>query len=191
MRQKLRTRKDAGFTIIEVLIVLAIAGLILLIVFLAVPALERGARNTQRKDDSAAVASAIANLLTNNGGVLPTGLGNDANANTMDVCSAGGGAVGGTTACTGGNVQTAKIGFFTQGNIFMGNAAAGGGTSPTIVAAGSEAAGQISTQSIQIYLGEQCNATNTQGGTANTRTAAIFYVVETGTGTGALQCVEQ
>jgi prepilin-type N-terminal cleavage/methylation domain-containing protein len=39
-------RYRTGFTIIEVMIVLAIAGLILLIVFLAVPALEREARNT-------------------------------------------------------------------------------------------------------------------------------------------------
>jgi hypothetical protein len=171
--------------------VLAIAGLILLIVFLAVPALERGARNTQRKDDSAAVASAIANLLTNNGGVLPSGLGNDANANTVDICSSNGGPAGGVTACGGGNVQTANVGFYTQKKIFMGNAAAGGGTAPVIVQAGSESNGNISTQSIQIELGEQCDATNTQGGTANARTAAIFYVVETGTGTGALQCVEQ
>lgn len=38
-----------GFTIIEVLIVLAIVGFILLIVFLAVPTLNRNSRNYQRK----------------------------------------------------------------------------------------------------------------------------------------------
>ena len=48
----IKNRKD-GFTIIEVLIVLAIAGLIMLIVFLAVPALQRNSRNTQRKNDVA------------------------------------------------------------------------------------------------------------------------------------------
>jgi prepilin-type N-terminal cleavage/methylation domain-containing protein len=37
-----------GFTIIEVLIVLAIAGLVLLIVFFAVPSLQRNQRNTSR-----------------------------------------------------------------------------------------------------------------------------------------------
>jgi prepilin-type N-terminal cleavage/methylation domain-containing protein len=41
--------RRGGFTIIEVMIVLAIAGLILLIVFLAVPALQRNSRNYQRK----------------------------------------------------------------------------------------------------------------------------------------------
>jgi prepilin-type N-terminal cleavage/methylation domain-containing protein len=38
MLKKLK-KSDSGFTIIEVMIVLAIAGLILLIVFLAVPAM--------------------------------------------------------------------------------------------------------------------------------------------------------
>jgi len=55
MYQKIRKRTE-GFTIIEVLIVLAIAGLILLIVFIAVPALQRNARNTQRKNDIAGLS---------------------------------------------------------------------------------------------------------------------------------------
>jgi prepilin-type N-terminal cleavage/methylation domain-containing protein len=38
-----------AFTIVEVIIVLAIAGLILLIVLLAVPAMQRGERNRERK----------------------------------------------------------------------------------------------------------------------------------------------
>lgn len=70
MTQKLRNR-EKGFTIIEVLIVLAIAGLILLIVFLAVPALQRNARNTSRKDDVAALLGAISEFENNNGGQLP------------------------------------------------------------------------------------------------------------------------
>lgn len=41
--------KTRGFTIIEVMIVLAIAGLMLLLVFLAVPALQRTERNRERK----------------------------------------------------------------------------------------------------------------------------------------------
>jgi prepilin-type N-terminal cleavage/methylation domain-containing protein len=61
-----------GFTIIEVLIVLAIAGLILLIVFLAVPALQRNSRNTQRKNDVATYAGAVNEFINNNNGVLPT-----------------------------------------------------------------------------------------------------------------------
>jgi prepilin-type N-terminal cleavage/methylation domain-containing protein len=48
-----------GFTIIEVMIVLAIAGLIMLIVFLAVPALGRNARNTERRNDLGKFVAAI------------------------------------------------------------------------------------------------------------------------------------
>src|SRR5665213_4343520 len=96
-----KTRGQKGFTIIEVMIVLAIAGLILLIVFLAVPALQRTARNTQRKNDAAAVTGAIANFNSNNNGTIPVSLGKNADTASLDLCSASGAAVGGTTACTG------------------------------------------------------------------------------------------
>lgn len=65
--QQLKKRTE-GFTIIEVLIVLAIAGLILLIVFLAVPALQRNSRNTSRRDDVARVLGAAQEVLNNNNG---------------------------------------------------------------------------------------------------------------------------
>ncbi len=64
-------KRTEGFTIIEVLIVLAIAGLILLIVFLAVPALQRNTRNTGRKEDASRIATAVSNFVSNNGGNLP------------------------------------------------------------------------------------------------------------------------
>ena len=57
-----------GFTIIEVLIVLAIAGLILLIVFLAVPALQRNSRNTQRTEDASRILGAAQEVINNNNG---------------------------------------------------------------------------------------------------------------------------
>ncbi|MBR2997374.1 type II secretion system protein [Candidatus Saccharibacteria bacterium] len=61
-----------GFTIIEVVLVLAIAGLIFLMVFIALPALQRSQRDTQRRDDLARVATAINNYSSNNNGALPT-----------------------------------------------------------------------------------------------------------------------
>lgn len=72
MLHKLNKRNDDGFTIIEVLIVLAIAGLILLVVFMAVPALQRNSRNTQRKNDVSSILGAVQEYTNNNGGVLPT-----------------------------------------------------------------------------------------------------------------------
>lgn len=73
MKTKLRNQK--GFTIIEVLIVLAIAGLIMLIVFLAVPALQRNSRNTQRRSDAAHLAGLVNEYVANHAGTLPTGVG--------------------------------------------------------------------------------------------------------------------
>lgn len=60
-----------GFTIIEVVLVLAIAGLIFLMVFVALPALQRSQHDTQRRQDYADLASAISSYMTNNGGKLP------------------------------------------------------------------------------------------------------------------------
>lgn len=68
---KTKLKNQNGFTIIEVLIVLAIAGLILLIVFLAVPALQRNSRNTQRKANVSAILGAVSEFGNNNNGALP------------------------------------------------------------------------------------------------------------------------
>ena len=67
---KLQTKK--GFTIIEVVLVLAIAGLIFLMVFLALPALQRSQRDTQRKNDLSRVQSAINSFQANRRGAIPT-----------------------------------------------------------------------------------------------------------------------
>lgn len=71
MLSKIKNRKEEGFTIIEVLIVLAIAGLIMLIVFLAVPALQRTQRNTARKNDVSRVGGAVTEFYSNNSGKTP------------------------------------------------------------------------------------------------------------------------
>lgn len=74
MRKKLLQRKSDGFTIIEVMIVLAIAGLILLIVFLAVPALQRNSRNTAIKNDASALAAGFSEYGSNNDGAQPASI---------------------------------------------------------------------------------------------------------------------
>jgi prepilin-type N-terminal cleavage/methylation domain-containing protein len=57
-----------GFTIIEVLIVLAIAGLIMIIVFLAVPALQRNQRNQSSRTEANNLLSAAAEISANKAG---------------------------------------------------------------------------------------------------------------------------
>lgn len=67
-----KTISNKGFTIIEVVLVLAIAGLIFLMVFVALPALQSGQRDTARKNDASAVVSAVNTFMSGNKGAFPT-----------------------------------------------------------------------------------------------------------------------
>jgi len=62
--KNIKTRE--GFTIIEVVLVLAIAGLIFLMVFIALPALQSSQRDTQRQQDMSRVNNALVNYQRNN-----------------------------------------------------------------------------------------------------------------------------
>src|SRR3954451_17196844 len=74
MLSKLKKSNSEGFTIIEVMIVLAIAGLIILIVLLAVPALQRNSRNTAIKNDASAVVGAFSSFASNSDGQAPASI---------------------------------------------------------------------------------------------------------------------
>lgn len=75
MLHKLINKKNkdeqSGFTIIEVLIVLAIAGLILVVVLIAIPQLQRNQRNSARQNDASRVATSVSNWVANNNGSVP------------------------------------------------------------------------------------------------------------------------
>lgn len=71
-KQNIKSTK--GFTIIEVVLVLAIAALIFLMVFIALPALQRGQRDAGRKNDVSTVTSALQTYLSNNRGRFGTSL---------------------------------------------------------------------------------------------------------------------
>jgi prepilin-type N-terminal cleavage/methylation domain-containing protein len=71
MLTKIKTRKD-GFTIVEIMIVMAIIGLMLLAMLLVVPALRRNQRNKQRRDDVGSLITGMGEYATNNSGALPT-----------------------------------------------------------------------------------------------------------------------
>jgi prepilin-type N-terminal cleavage/methylation domain-containing protein len=66
------TKNKKGFTIIEVVLVLAIAGLIFLMVFIALPALQRSQRNTRRRQDMSRILSSFTDYAANNGGKVPS-----------------------------------------------------------------------------------------------------------------------
>lgn len=66
--------KEKGFTIIEVVLVLAIAGLIFLMVFIALPALQRSQRDSQRKNDLSRAITAVTSYASNNRNRVPQAL---------------------------------------------------------------------------------------------------------------------
>lgn len=152
--------KQRGFTIIEVLIVLAIAGMILLIVFLAVPALQRNSRNTQRSSDIAAIGGALSEYVNNNNGALPA---NDA-------------------AFTAGVKPNYKVGYYddtvaaTIVYTKNGAATAPAGTGMTV-------------DQVQIHTFSKCNGNTATATGASSRSVIALYRVETGGG-NALQCKE-
>ncbi len=180
--------KTSGFTIIETMIVLAIAGLIMLIVFLAVPALQRSARNTQRKNDVAGIASAIANYIDNNGGTLPT---STAPSGTTTVligtgCTTGG---AGTGSCTG-NSESVKLGYYVPSKVqyYSGTNAAANDNIATLGVTGAAGTTNYS-EYVLIVNGWTCNSANTALGSPNDRTAAVLYQLE-GAG-NSYECQEQ
>jgi prepilin-type N-terminal cleavage/methylation domain-containing protein len=76
----LKKQNQKGFTIIEVLIVLAIAAVIMLVVFLAVPALQRNSRNNGRTADINLIVASVNDCLTNRNGVVASCKATGANA---------------------------------------------------------------------------------------------------------------
>ena len=61
-----------GFTLIEIVIVLAIAALIMVVVFLAVQGAQRSQRDNTRKDVAARVLASATAFQGNNNGIAPT-----------------------------------------------------------------------------------------------------------------------
>ena len=158
-------KSDQGFTIIEVMIVLAIAGLILLIVFLAVPALQRNSRNTSRKNDVGAILGAASEYLSNNNGILPSNA--QAPTNTAGTFTF-------VAPANGANAQ-ARVGYYTQGvaatngNVFL---------APTATAVAAGVFSNTTHDYVEVIPGDTCNGTAAAPG--STRSIVAVYAIETG-----------
>jgi type IV pilus assembly protein PilA len=162
MLSKSKKSISKGFTIIEVMIVLAIAGLILLIVFLAVPALQRNARNTSIKSDAGNVSGGISTFESNNNGTVPTTLSG----------------TGTVTISAGGSTTADK--FNVGGSTVVANAAAG--TKPFGASGTALTAPALGT--ITVYLGYRCD------NTSSTRAAAVVYSIENSSSTAQAECID-
>jgi prepilin-type N-terminal cleavage/methylation domain-containing protein len=66
------TKAKKGFTLIEIVIVLAIAALIMVIVFLAVAGAQRAQRDNQNKTAASQALAAATQYLSDQGGTYPT-----------------------------------------------------------------------------------------------------------------------
>ena len=86
-------KKEKGFTLIEIVLVLAIAGLLLVIVFLAVSGAQKSRRDSQRKNDLSRIAAQLESYASNANGVYPTGV--------QFIAGAGAGNFWGTYVVTG------------------------------------------------------------------------------------------
>ncbi len=155
--------KQKGFTIIEVVLVLAIAALIFLMVFIALPALQRNTRDQDRKETVGKVASAITTYQSNKRGAQPTS-GSVLNGYIDGKSEAGvafEGQQGSSTTADSvvGNNYVVRVGSSTE---VTGNGVAGRNV-------------------IQVITGVKCNSTGDgRGDAASARSAAVLIRMENG-----------
>ena len=64
-------KSQSGVTIVELMIVVAVAALIIVLVLVAAPALQRNARNSQRRNDIGAIRGQLTTVQNNNNATLP------------------------------------------------------------------------------------------------------------------------
>jgi prepilin-type N-terminal cleavage/methylation domain-containing protein len=170
-----KLRNQRGFTIIEVLIVLAIAGLIMLVVFLAVPALQRNQRNGGRRTDGSRLAAAANDFVTNSNGKIPATV-----ADSHSIIAAAGtlsNLNGGTTLSDSAASANCAAGTFVDATMTLCKYSA----AVTFTTPGKDA--------VVVATGAQCNGADAiQAGSG--RQMAVIYTQETSTsGTYTLACL--
>ncbi len=149
---------DKGFTIIEVLIVLAIGGLIMVIVFLAVPALQRQQRNTGRKSDIGQLGGAVTEWVSNNNGAVLTA--GPANANLTAIISSAG--------------KLSQYSLVAAGAV---------GANSFTLATGTQAAlppgaSNVNGGSVQVVVGATCGANGATTANTSKRRMVLQYFIE-------------
>ena len=157
------TKKD-GFTLIEVSLVLGIAGLIFVMAFVAVPALWATARDAERRDDVLTFVQKLKDFQTNNNrGALPDLAASGMNENNMN-----GGtvySVNGSTVASNTRTATSWQGFYRD--FFTKDFADPDGTRYNLRIAKCRA----------VNIDSACNTTATTGINTSGSVNHILYVV--------------
>jgi type II secretory pathway pseudopilin PulG len=185
---------SAGFTIVETIIVLAIAGLILMIVFLAIPTLERNSRNNLRKQDVSLMLQAVSHYELVDSGNVP------------DSCGTRPGALLGTQPLNGHYCDAAiansndnflrydagNLRQYVATDITFVNQSADSVSSMAIDAAGDNISPVTNSNEVLIYNFEQCNQYS-DGGTevgAGYNTVVALFAIEEASGVASSQCLD-
>jgi prepilin-type N-terminal cleavage/methylation domain-containing protein len=185
MKNLLKTKRAEGFTIIEVMIVLAIAGLIMVIVFIAVPQLQRNQRDNARQNIANRLKAEIETYAGNNQGVYPFGGGTSATNYAGTACSA---TVTGcwdnfvTNYVANGKVKTADPST-GQDVVATGNNAATGAPQQYAAAIVTTIQNDVTKGDFYTVYGASCNGENVQAsgsGNLKTRTYAVLIVLDRG-----------
>lgn len=154
--------KEKGFTIIEVVLVLAIAALIFLMVFIALPALQRNQRDTARKTVLSKVSSAVTNYQSNNRSEQP--------ADGQDLA---GYIDGKTSGVTGTGLNNAYAAVADVDTVIDNDYIV------TVQAyADGVGIGNADTNVVQVIKGAKCGDHAAAAG--STRNAAVFIIMENG-----------
>ena len=163
--------RQQGFTIIEVMIVLAIAGLIILVVLLAVPALQRNSRNTAIKNDASALAGGVTEYESNNDGAVPAVA--TQSGSSVTFCDA-------ATCSSSVAPATAKVQSSTVVNYEVA-------TSSTTTATSTN----FDLGTVDVVFKAKCGASSgtTQNVTYSPRSTAVVYVAETSSSMNA-KCID-
>ncbi|MBC7943580.1 prepilin-type N-terminal cleavage/methylation domain-containing protein [Candidatus Saccharibacteria bacterium] len=154
-------KKEKGFTIIEVVLVLAIAGLIFLMVFIALPALQRNQRDTARKTEVSKILASITTYQSNNRGQSPS-----------DDAATFGKYLDSTDVSSGGTIT------LESGTTVTRSTSALSGATPVTI-------GGVTQDNIVFVMGAKC-ATDNQVVVGSSRQASALIQLENGG--GAVYC---
>lgn len=196
-----KNKMKKGFTIIEVVLVLAIAGLIFLMVFIALPALQRSQKDSQRQNDYSLLSSAITSYSSSNGGRLYK-LANASSATasgtkTYDAIAAARYINKNGDRGTGSGIDEDKRYYAADPDgreyklIVETFDKFNSATLPTTTSTGGSYNGGRGETTVYVVLTADCSGTNTNGGNmpakvSSSRSFAVYGYVEGGSGTYCL-----
>ncbi len=159
-----------GFTIIELMIVVAVAGLIMIMVFLAVPALQRNQRNTARNNDAKRISAAVVSFISNHNLRLPSG---SSNADSRFLYTKVGNMGQFKFATAYQTNTTSASSAWQNGKWVVASPASGNIAAPT-----TGSSGLIRSDSVLIASGYRCGARGAATRVGG-RSTAVLYTLET------------